>query len=102
MIKPEIAKLIIEGVREYNKGGDKRRTAGCLIARECHRLRKNFYETRGVLLAWNLRNHPPLPVSEIENILHSAFSPAKTLVEELKPKKQIKEEILAKQMTVFK
>lgn len=91
----KIAKLIITGAREGN-----RHTEGSMIAKECHRLHKNFYETRGVLLAWNLRNKPPLPVSEIESILHSAFSPAKTFVEEPKTRKQKKEEALAKQMVL--
>lgn len=97
MINPEIAKLIIQGAE---KGI--RHTEGLTIAEECRRLRKNFFETRGVLLAWNLRNRPFLPVSEVESILHAVFSPIKTLGEEPKTKKQMKEEALARQMSLLK
>lgn len=94
-IKPEIAKLIITG--EY---GENRQDAGFMIAKECRGLGKNFFEVRGILLAWNLRNRPPMPIEEIEVILQSVFLPVNTLIEGQKTKKKAKEELLSRQLKI--
>ena len=95
-INPDVARLIIRGVKK----GD-RHHAARMIIEESRCLNKNFYEIRGILLAWNLRNKPPMPVSEIEEILKSVYSRTYEMEEVKKTKKQLKEEALARQLTVF-
>ena len=71
---PSIPKpCVLNAIRDGAAEGKRKRTA-LVIASEMRRLGSCRDEAMGVLRAWNLRCTPPLPFSEIEDALKSAYS----------------------------